>query len=112
MPVLLRHPADSVAVDWDWYETEMAAAYGEVPPTCRVVERFRRGDADAAAEFAELFVFGDKDAGDFSWFQAKANLLWAAETADQVALFAAGIRADHRRQGIAYAELRVSADTW
>src|ERR1700754_1105716 len=117
---LLDHLARSRDVLWDWYETEMEAAYGAVPPTRHVVERYRRGDVDAASDFEELFVFRDEDAGDFARFQAKANLLWAptrpddpsapfADTDDEVARFAAGIRADHLRQGIGYAEMRVSA---
>ncbi|WP_216213895.1 amidohydrolase family protein [Amycolatopsis aidingensis] len=118
---LLRHLARSERVLWDWYEREMAVAYGSVPPTRRLVERYRQGDSAAAAEFARLFVFGDEDGGNFGRFQAKANLLWVAanpedptrpwaETDAEVARFAAEIRADHRRQRIDYAELRVSAE--
>ncbi|MFI0468474.1 hypothetical protein ACH347_30700 [Saccharopolyspora sp. 5N102] len=111
---LLDHLARSDRLLWDWYESEMHAAYGVVPPTRQVVERYRRGDAAAAAEFAEIFVFGEQDAGNFARFQAKANLLWVAAHQDDpshhIAEFAAAIRADHRRQGLAYAELRVSAD--
>ncbi|MDT0308433.1 hypothetical protein RM780_15900 [Streptomyces sp. DSM 44917] len=106
-PDLLRHLAASEDTDWDWYEGEMAAAYGAVPPTRRVVERHRRGDPGAAAEFARLFVFRDEDAGSFARFQAKANLLFAAPA--DPAVFAPGIRADLARQGLAHAELRVSA---
>ncbi|MGI8888140.1 MAG: hypothetical protein ACR2GB_04085 [Nocardioidaceae bacterium] len=61
-------------VRWDCYETEMVAAYGTMPPTRQVVERYRDGDASAAAEFETLFVFGDDDAGTFERFQAKT---WA-----------------------------------
>lgn len=118
---LLRHLSSRDRVLWDWYEAEMQAAYGTVPPTRQVVERYRRGDVDAAAAFAKLFVFGDEDAGNFERFQAKGNLLWVASSVDdphagptevkaEVARFAAGIRADHLRQGIAYTELRVGAD--
>lgn len=116
---LLDHLSRSDCVLWDWYEAEMEAAYGAVPPTRLVVERYRHGDADAATDFEELFVFGEKDAGNFDRFQAKANLLWAASRMDdpsaapaeaEVARFAARIRADHIRQGIAYVELRISAD--
>lgn len=116
---LLRHLADKDRVRWDWYEAEMAA-YGSVPPTRQVVERYARGDAEAAAVFDDLFVFGDADAGSFTRFQAKFTLLVAgsatgsfeafqstvAEMEAEVARFAAGIRADHLRQGIGYAEYR------
>ncbi|WP_059008791.1 amidohydrolase family protein [Streptomyces specialis] len=104
----LRRLAAGDRVLWDWYETEMAAAYGAVPPTREVVERYRRGDAGAEADFEKLFVFGDDDAGTFARFQAKANLLWVTPT--DVTDLAAGIRADQARQGLAYAELRISAD--
>lgn len=100
---------DDSVINWDWYESEMAAAYGTVPPTRDVVGRYRRGDAGAAAEFAELFVFGDRDAGNFARFQAKMNLLWAADSDDKIARFADDIRADHARQGLGYAELRIDA---
>lgn len=36
--------------------------------------------------------------------------MWASETADAVAQFATGIRADHLRQGVGYAELRTSTE--
>jgi hypothetical protein len=115
---LLRHLATREHVRWDFYEEHMLAAYGVVPPTQEVVARHRRGDPDAAATFAELFVFGDRDAGNFDRFQAKFNLLIAGSAfADQdaaladlqaeVAAFTAGIRADHARHGVTYAETRV-----
>jgi hypothetical protein len=113
---LLRHLAARERILWEWYEAEMLAAYGSVPPVREVVERHRRGDPGAAAEFEELFVFGDNDAGNFDRFQAKFNLLAAgsafrdgspAEIAAEVAAFLAGIRADHLRHGLSYAETRV-----
>ncbi|MGK5530947.1 hypothetical protein [Streptomyces sp. URMC 129] len=79
-----------------------------MPPTRQVVERFRRGDAGAAADFEKLFVFGDDDAGTFARFQVKANLLWVA--AAGAATPTPGIRADHARQDLAHAELRIGAD--
>lgn len=115
---LLRHLAARESVLWDWYEAEMLAAYGRVPPTREIVERHRSGDPEAAALFAELFVFGDQDAGNFDRFQAKFNLLMAGSSfrdldgppdvvGAEVATFAAAIRADHQRNGIGYAEQRV-----
>jgi hypothetical protein len=115
---LLRHLATRKDVRWDWYEDHMRTAYGIVPPTRDVVERHRRGDPDAAAAFAELFLFGDRDAGNFDRFQAKFNLLGAGsalfdraapltDIRAEVAAFTAGIRADHARHGVTYAETRV-----
>jgi adenosine deaminase len=115
---LLRHLAGRTSVRWDWYEAEMLAAYGTVPPTRQIVERYRQGDADAVAIFEDLFVFGDRDAGNFDRFQAKFNLLIAGssfqdrdgppeELGAEVAAFAAGIRADHLRHGVSYAEQRL-----
>ncbi|MFC4083090.1 hypothetical protein [Amycolatopsis samaneae] len=118
---LLDHLARAKYALWDWYEAEMATAYGAVPATRQVVERYRHGDQSATVEFEELFVFGEADAGTFARFQAKANLLWIAarpddhtkpwsDTDDEVARFAEGIRTSHRQQGVGYAEFRVSAD--
>lgn len=115
---LLRHLAMRERIRWDRYEEHMHAAYGVVPPTREVVERYRRGDPDAEAHFAGLFVFGDADAGNFDRFQAKFNLLGAgsaltdkrsgpADIQAEVAGFTTGIRADHARNGIRYAETRV-----
>ncbi|MGH3429055.1 MAG: hypothetical protein ACRDQZ_16070 [Mycobacteriales bacterium] len=111
---LLRNLAVSDHILWDWYETEIFAAYGAVPPTRQLVERYRRGDFAVADDFEKLFIFGDPDAGTFARFQAKANLLWVASAqgnpAAEIAAMAAGIRADQARQGLAYVEMRISAD--
>jgi adenosine deaminase len=115
---LLRHLAARERIRWDWYEEHMLAAYGVVPPTRDVVERYRRGDPEAEAAFASLFVFGDGDAGNFDRFQAKFNLLGAgsalsdrestlADLEAEVGAFTSAIRADHARNGITYAETRV-----
>lgn len=115
---LLRHLAARRRIRWGFYEEHMHAAYGAVPPVREVVERYRNGDPDAEAEFAGLFVFGDSDAGDFDRFQAKFNLLIAgsaladkraalADIRTEVARFAAGIRADHARNSVRYAETRL-----
>lgn len=96
----------------------MDAAYGRVPPIRQIVERYRLGDEDAAELFERHFVFSDDDAGNFDRFQAKAKLLYAGSAlqdefrgpgpiAGEVAGFAAAIRADHLRHGIAYSEQRI-----
>jgi adenosine deaminase len=115
---LLRHMASRAEVRWDLYEAGMRAAYGTVPPARRVVERFRRGDVTATDDFEDMYVFGDEDAGSFDRFQAKSNLMalglalndpaaGPAEVAAEMAEIAAGVRADHLRNGISYAEHRV-----
>jgi adenosine deaminase len=89
----------------------MVAAYGTVPPTRDLVERFRRGDEGVVTAFEEIFVFEDADAGSFDRFQAK-GMLWACEHIEEEAPhgeplpFTATIRDDLARQGIAYAEIR------
>jgi adenosine deaminase len=115
---LLRHLATRKRIAWDYYEEHMRAAYGAVPPAREVVEDYRRGAPDAHTRFADLFVFGDADAGNFDRFQAKFNLLGAGSAlvdrragtgavSKEVATFAAGIRADHARNGVHYAETRL-----
>jgi len=115
---LLRHIAavDPSHVVWDDYEAAMLAACGVVPPVRELVERHRAGDPGAAAAFTDLFVVGHTDAGDFNRFQAKYELLFVASAENtgsveaieaEIAAFTAGIRADHARQGIRHAELRI-----
>ena len=115
---LLRHLVSRNKVEWEPYKAAMRAAYGRVPPAWQVVERYRHGDATAVAEFEDLFVFGDDDAGNFDRFQAKFSLLAAgsalndagaapAEIEAEIAGLVGGVRADHHRNGISYAEHRV-----
>lgn len=112
--IAAEEPAQRV---WDEYEAAMLAAYGAVPPVRELMERYLAGgDHDAEAAFTELFVMGAADAGSFERFQAKGELLFvaSAERSDslgdikaEIAASAAGIRADHARQGIKHAELRI-----
>lgn len=39
---LLRYLSRCDRVNWEWYEAEMEAAYGAVPPARELVERFSR----------------------------------------------------------------------
>jgi Adenosine deaminase len=110
---VLRHLADHYdQVDWGWYEEGFAAVYGTRPPTRVLVERFRAGDQGVGRAFAEVYVLGDDDAGDFARFSAKGRLVWATDDGtparrDRIALgFAAAVRQDLARQGVAHAELR------
>lgn len=116
---LLRHLAASDPHLWDWYEEGMQAAYGFLPPTRKLVERFRHGDSSVIQEFSDLFVFGDADAGSFARFSAKGRLLWInSELEDSEELsrrleaeavsFLPGIRARFTQQDIAYAEFRTN----
>jgi hypothetical protein len=105
-------------VRWDWYEAEMTAAYGMVPPTREVVNLFRAGDAAAADTFTRLFVFGDQDAGTYDRFRAKTWVLWAVsavdddqatarEIRDQTMRYARAIRSYHRSTGVTHCEIRI-----
>lgn len=114
---LLRHivSADPDQLVWDDYEAAILAAYGEVPPIRELVERHRAGDPHAESAFTEHFVMGTADAGSFERFGAKYELLFvASDRGDslqaiqyEIDAFAAGILADHARQGIGHAELRI-----
>lgn len=117
---LLRHIVATAPerLRWEEYEQPMLAAFGSVPPIRALVERHRAGEEDVADTFAELFVMGEADAGDFARFSAKFKLLvigsvfaadggTAEEAAAEIAAFVAGIRADHEHQGIRHAEIRV-----
>ena len=112
-------------VDWRFYEAEYRRVYGVTPPIQDILRRHRRGDPAAARDFRRLFVYGDADAGAFARFQAKYNVLldgtsFMALGADEgpgsphfeeLRFFLAGIIADQRREGIAYAEQRVDLET-
>lgn len=118
---LLDHLAVSRRIEWDLYDEAMQAAYGTIPPAREIVERHRAGDPGAAEAFDEIFVFGDADAGTFERFSAKyallsvgsvtamARLFASTETeiAAEMSAFSAGIRAERRRQGLAYVEQRI-----
>ncbi len=109
------------AVDWQRYEESFEDAFGSAPPVRDIVERHRRGDPRAAADWKRLFVFGDADAGNFRRFQAKFDLLVAGSEfsrfdhergeidalVEEVRFFVGRMLADQRRQGIAYAEQRL-----
>ena len=62
-------------VDWTAYESAFQEAYGESPQIRKILEQCKLGSPGAQGEFQRLFVFGDKDAGNFARFQAKYNLL-------------------------------------
>ena len=108
-------------VDWRAYEAAYGEAYGERPPIRDVLRRCNDGAPGAREDFRRLFVFGDKDAGNFARFQAKYNLLIAggdwprlargeaefSNVVDEVCAFIHKIVARQREQGIGYAEQRM-----
>ncbi|MBI2395754.1 MAG: hypothetical protein HYV09_39680 [Deltaproteobacteria bacterium] len=105
---------------WDRYEPSYERVFGRPSPARALVERHRRGDASARAEFRELFVFGEADAGSFARFQAKFDLIAAASVIglavheeEHRAAALAELRQsarvvldDQRRHGVGYAEQR------
>jgi adenosine deaminase len=112
-------------IDFAPYEASYEAAFGRPPSLRDLLPRLRAGDPLARAAFAELFVFGDADAGNFARFQAKFDLIIAANTFrtghrgkrrddlppevladDEIVRYTAAIAREQARQDIRYAELR------
>src|SRR5206468_2283691 len=114
---LLVHLASSDEVSWSWYEDHFEAAYGYVPATRELVERYRTGDGSAADAFESIAVFSDADGGTFARFSAKAKLFFAGGyfgddpnlIRGEIVRFLDGIRTDFARQGVRYAEFRAAA---
>ncbi len=108
-------------VDWSAYETGFEDAYGEHPPIRDVLERCNQGDPGAVEEFRRLFVFGDRDGGDFRRFQAKYDLLLNgsefskllrgeasfASVVDELCGIIHKVIARQREQNVGYAEQRM-----
>jgi adenosine deaminase len=109
-------------VDWTAYESAFQEAYGESPQIRKILEQCKLGSPGAQEEFQRLFVFGDKDAGNFARFQAKYNLLvkgssWAdfsqedsafGARVNEVCSFIRKIIARQRQQNVGYAEQRMT----
>ena len=109
-------------VDWARYESNYHRVYGVSPCITHILDRCRRGIADAGAEFDRLFVFGDDDAGNFDRFQAKYNMLnhggvmsgfWRGElpasvVIDETCMFIHKIIARQHRQNLGYVEHRMT----
>ena len=107
------------------YEEAYEEAFGRGPPLREILRRARAQDPAAAADFEQLFVFGDDDAGNFRRFQAKFDLIlvtsvmsWRRfgiapdgfdvhrESWDEVSRFTTDIVSDFATQQLDYAEAR------
>ena len=109
-------------VDWSAYRENFGRAYGQKPQIADMLERCRTGGCGADAEFEQLFVFGDDDAGNFDRFQAKYDMLIhgmdavrysAGEVSmlkllDGIGGFIHKIMARQRSEGVAYIEQRMT----
>ena len=109
-------------VDWTAFESAFHEVYGELPRIQEILNRCRLGVSGARRQFEDMFVFGDKDSGNFARFQAKYNMLiagskWAAfpgkisdfsQLVDEVCFFMRQIVERQRKQNIGYAEQRMT----
>ncbi|MGZ3420530.1 MAG: hypothetical protein ACXVEE_21825 [Polyangiales bacterium] len=105
---------------WGHYERQYERAFGKPSPARQLVARHAAGDPGAAAEFDQLFVFGDEDAGSFSKFQAKFDLVTVGsrvgyayreeehvpEALEEIANVARMVLEDQAAEGITHAEQR------
>ena len=80
------------------------AAYGAAAPVRDILERCKAGEPGAAEEFHRLFVFADKDSGNFQRFQAKMNMI--VGIVDELRSWVHRIIGAQRRQSVRYAEQR------
>ncbi len=117
---VLRMLARSPRPSWERYEPKFEKVFGRPSPARALVARYVAGDETAVAEFEELFVFGDEDAGSFERFQTKFDLIAAASVVgiaarapemipaalDEIRDAARMILDDQRRSGVSYAEQR------
>ena len=107
-------------VDWALYEEAYQRAYGAPSPARELLARRSGGEAALEAAWRDVFVFGDRDAGNFARFQAKFNLLIAgsafrrledsanlAELLAELRFYTSRILRGQRDQGIGYAEHRM-----
>ncbi len=107
-------------VDWALYEEAYERAYGAPSPAQELLARRLRGEAALEAAWRDVFVFGDRDAGNFARFQAKFNLLIAGsafrrledsanleELLGELRFYTGRILRSQREQGIGYAEHRM-----
>ncbi len=108
-------------IDWSLYERHYRAAHGREPDIRRVLAAVRSGQPGARQTFAEQYVFGERDAGNFDRFLASFALLgcatalndprlqhqFTAEARAECAFIVQRIAAAWRAQGIGHGELRV-----
>lgn len=98
-------------IDWTLYVESYKKAYGKVPNLVNNIEKALQDKPGALGRFKNLYVYGEKDGGDFHKFQAKFNLL--------LCLFRHYIKLNcyediirkivktHKKEGIRYIEYRV-----
>ena len=98
-------------IDWSLYITSYQKAYKREPNLIPLIKNALVGKEKALSEFKTLFVFGEKDGGDFNKFQAKFNLL--------ICLFRHYVKLNcyedvirkivrnHKKEGIRYVEYRM-----
>jgi adenosine deaminase len=105
---------------WERYEAAFERAYGRTSNARELVERHRAGEPTAVEEFERLFVFGAEDAGSFTRFQAKFDLIAAAsvvglaavaeeyipQALDEIRDAARAVLEDQASEGVEYAEHR------
>lgn len=101
----------SKQIDWTLYLDSYKKAYGKIPDLVNNIEKALKGNPEALNKFKKLYVYGEKDGGDFNKFQAKFNLL--------ICLFRHYIKLNcyediirkivktHKKEGIRYIEYRV-----
>ena len=97
--------------EWETYEDYYEQVYGTRPSIEGVVVRAGEGNLSARREFRQLYVFGEKDAGDFPRFQAKMNVTTSGRPRsqrgpDSEVHFARKSMATQVSQGVRYAEQR------
>ncbi len=107
-------------VDWPLYEEAFEQAYGCRSPARELLARRSAGEAALETVWRDVFVFGDRDAGNFARFQAKFNLLIAGsafrrrdeaaalgELLGELRFYVDRILSAQREQGVGYAEHRM-----
>ena len=108
-------------VDWTFYEQAYLEAFGHPSVAREVVDQAKRGEGLDSDRFQAVFEFGEADAGNFSRFSAKFNLLivgscfpsalagrqpWDA-VVDEVVEVSRSVLADQRLEGLGWAEQRL-----
>lgn len=119
--VFLQHLLLFDDIHWEKYESFYETHYGEPSAARQILEEVRAGSSTAPQAFKEVFVFGDKDAGNFARFSAKFRLLNAGSVVssalngvcewekleEETVSFARQILKTQVQEGLGYAEQRL-----